>query len=202
MSDTPDTSDTTEAPDRAAAFEAGKAAAQNRTLLYVLGGVTVLAGAIAIAMPVLGSLTAAFTIGWVLIASGCIGLFAAFRRRDAWNIAAAFGLALLSVVAGILFLLQPIAGLLALTTLIAAYFVATGILRIYYGAKSMGDGGGWLVGLGVLSLIVGLVLWFGLPFNAVWVPGVLLGVDLVFWGALQIAFASRAGRANDGSATD
>jgi len=176
------------------AFRAGKAAAQNRWLLLVLGAVTVLAGVVALAMPFFASIAAALLVGWVLIASGVVGLFAAFRRNEGWHIAAAFALSLLAIVTGALILVQPIAGILAITTLIIAYFAAAGILRLYYGAKSYGDGGGWMIASGALSLVLAILLWFGLPFNAAWVPGVLLGLDLILWGALQIAFGMREGR--------
>jgi len=176
------------------AFRAGKAAAQNRWLLLILGAVTVLAGIAALAMPFFASIAAALLLGWVLITSGVVGLFAAFRRNEGWHIAAAFALALLAIVTGALVLVQPIAGILAITTLIIAYFAAAGVLRLYYGAKSFGDGGGWMVASGALSLLLAILLWFGLPFNAAWVPGVLLGLDLILWGALQIAFGMREGR--------
>ena len=52
-----------------------------------------------------------------------------------------------------------------------------------------------MLALGVLSLALAVMLWIGLPFSATWVLGVLLGVDLVTWGALMIALAVRIGRA-------
>ena len=189
----PERDEATEGRETDPAFRAGKAAAQNRWLLLILGAVTVLAGVAALAMPFIASVAAALLLGWVLIVSGVVGLFAAFRRNEGWHIAAAFAFSLLAIVTGALILVQPIAGILAITTLIIAYFAAAGILRLYYGAKSFGDGGGWMVASGTLSLLLAILLWFGLPFNAAWVPGVLLGLDLIFWGALQIAFGIRAG---------
>lgn len=179
------------------AYQAGKAAAGNRGLLYVIGGFSVLAGILAIAMPFVASLAAAFTTGWVLVLSGILGLAAAFRRGSGWQFVAAFALSLVMIVAGILFILQPIAGIIALTTLIVAYFGAVGILRVYYGVKSLGDGGGWMAALGALSVAVAVLLWFGMPLNAVWVPGVLLGIDLILWGTLLIAMGVRTGQAPD-----
>lgn len=177
------------------AFRAGRSAAHNRWLLVIVGAVSALAGLFAIGMPFLASLTAAYVTGGVLIVAGLVGLFTAFRRNDGWHIAAAFALAVLSVVVGVLILAQPIAGILALTTLVIAYFGASGILRIYYGTRMWGDGGGWMLAVGVLSVAVAVLLWFGLPFNAAWVPGVLLGVDLIIWGAVLIGFAMQKGRA-------
>lgn len=182
------------------AFRAGKAAAQNRWILGIMGIVTVVAGLIALAMPFLASLTAALVVGWVLIASGAIGLVSALRRDAGWSLAASFALSLVSILAGVMTLVLPGAGMLALTTLLIAYFAASGALRIYYGAGAMSDGGGWMVAAGLLSLALAVLLFLGLPFSAVWVPGVMLGVDLVVFGALQIALAVRAGE--EGSETE
>ena len=175
-------------------FRAGKAAAQNRWLLVALGALTILAGVVALAMPLLASITATLLLGWVLIVAGAVGLVSAFRRTKKRQIAAAFALALVSIVAGVLTLVSPAAGMLALTTIIIGYFAAVGLVRLYYGVKSMGDGGGWMVAVGALSLVLAVLLWFGLPFNAAWVPGVLLGIDLILWGAVEISLGLREGR--------
>jgi len=161
--------------------------------LYLLGGVSVLAGILAIAVPFVASLTAAILVGGLLLGSGIVGLVTTFRRRDGSQMAAAFAVAVISVIAGLLMLFQPVAGILALTTLIIAFFAAIGALRVWYGAKSLGEGGGWMVATGVLSLALAALLWFGLPFNAAWVPGVLLGVDLIIWGTMLIVFGGRMG---------
>ncbi len=175
-------------------FRAGKAAAQNRWLLVALGALTILAGVVALAMPPLASITATLLLGWVLIFAGAVGFVSAFRRTKKRQIAAAFALALVSIVAGVLTIVSPAAGMLALTTIIIGYFAAVGLVRLYYGVKSMGDGGGWMVAVGGLSLVLAILLWFGFPFNAAWVPGVLLGIDLILWGAVEISLGLREGR--------
>lgn len=176
------------------AYDAGRRAASQRWLLIVIGVVAIIAGALAIVMPLIGTITAAFVAGAALLVTGIAGLFTAFRRGEGWHMASAFILSLLSIAAGVLIFLQPVAGVLALTTLVIAWFAASGILRIYYGAKNMSDGGGWMVAVGALSLVLAVLLWFGLPFSATWILGVLLGVDLLLWGSLMIAFATRIKR--------
>ena len=178
----------------AGAFQAGKAAAQNRWLLVALGVITVVAGLIALAMPFLASVTATLLLGWILIFTGAVGLVSAFRRSQRRQIAAAFGLALVSVVAGVLMLVAPAAGMLALTTIVIAYFGGVGAVRLWYGVKSFGEGGAWMIAVGALSLVLALLLWAGLPFNAAWVPGVLLGIALIMWGAVEIALGLREGK--------
>jgi uncharacterized membrane protein HdeD (DUF308 family) len=182
-----------DAPASEAAYAAGQEAAHNKWLLLIIGVVTLIGGVIAIAMPLVASVTAALVMGWVLIASGIVGIIAAFRRRHGWHMVAAFLSAGLSVLIGLMVLAQPMIGLITITALIIAFFAASGALRLYYGFRmlSSGGGGGWLIAGGALSLILSVMLISGLPFSAAWVPGVLLGIDLVTWGAILIAIGTR-----------
>ncbi len=181
-------------PASEAAYAAGQEAAHNKWLLLIIGIVTLIGGVLAIAMPLIASFTAALVMAWVLIASGIVGIIAAFRRRHGWHMLAAFLSAALSVVIGLLILAQPMIGLITITALIIAFFAASGALRIYYGARLLkgGAGGGWMIAGGALSLILAVMLISGLPFSAAWVPGVLLGIDLTIWGAILIAIGTRA----------
>lgn len=178
-------------PAQGASGSAGGHEAAPRIGLVVIGAVSVVAGVLAIGVPFIASLTAAILAGAVLTAAGIIIFLSAFRR-EGWHMAAAFALSIVAVVAGVLMLAEPIAGILALTSLVIAYLAASGILRLYYGFRNLGEGGGWMVATGVLAVVIALLLWFGYPFNAVWVPGLLLGVDLILWGALLLAFGIMA----------
>lgn len=199
MSDTPPPRPEDTAPDTPAseaAYAMGQEAAHNKWVLILIGGVTLAGGIIAIAMPLLASFTAALVAAWVLIASGLVGLIAAIRRRHGWHMLPTALGAILSILIGVLILLQPFAGLLTLTMLVIAFFAASGALRLYYGARLMreGAGGGWMVAGGVLSLLLAVMLLTGLPFNAAWVPGVLLGIDLTIWGVILIALGTSSAR--------
>ncbi|PVA10219.1 hypothetical protein DC366_10330 [Pelagivirga sediminicola] len=185
-----------DSPASAAAYAAGQEAAHNKWLLLIIGIVTLIGGLIAIAMPLLASFTATLVAGWVLVASGLVGIIAAIRRRHGWHMLSAALGAALSVLIGVLILLQPMLGLLTLTALIIAFFAASGAVRVYYGIRLLrdGTGGGWMIAGGALSLILAVMLISGLPFSAAWVPGVLLGIDLTIWGVILIAIGSTSAR--------
>lgn len=190
-------------PASEAAYAAGQEAAHNKWLLLIIGVVTLIGGLIAIFMPLLASFTAALVVGWVLVASGLVGIIAAIRRNHGWHMLSAALGAALSVVIGVLILLQPIVGLLTLTALIIAFFAASGALRIYYGMRLLrdGDGGGWMIAGGALSVVLAVMLLTGLPFSAAWVPGFLLGIDLTIWGVILIALGVSAARLTGARAT-
>lgn len=196
--------DTTHAPgpgrpetaSHSAAYETGRDLPRNRRVLYILGAVFLVAGVLALAMPFVATITAALLFGISLAVAGGVGMFTAAKCRcDGWEMASAFALSLLALVVGVLMVFQPLVGVLALTTLIIAYFAVGGGLRLYYGIRKwQEDGSGWLVASGAVSLVLAILLWANLPFSAVWVPGVLLGVDLLIWGTLLIAFGMALSR--------
>lgn len=46
-------------------------------------------------------------------------------------------------------------------------------------------GWGWLLASGLCSILVGVILLTGWPATALWLTGLLLGVNLVFTGAMN-----------------
>ena len=168
----------------------GVEAGRNGWVLWVLGIAAIVAGAIALAMPLVASFAANTVIAAMLIASGAVGLFTSFRRRDGGAIAIGFALSALAVVTGILMLVAPFAGIVALSTLIVAFFLASGAIRIWYGIKAREmRGRGWLIASGALSIVLAALLWFAFPASALWLPGMLLGIDLILYGTLMISLA-------------
>lgn len=179
-----------------AAYALGQDAARNKWLLLAIGAVSLIGGALAIAMPFVASITAVFLAAWALIASGIVGLFAAFRRNHGWHMLAAALSSALAIIIGALILVQPVLGLFTITAVTIGFFAASGVLRLYYGVKMLGreGGGGWMIAGGILALILAVMLFVGLPLSAAWVPGLLLGVDLVMWGAILITAGTQNAR--------
>jgi uncharacterized membrane protein HdeD (DUF308 family) len=168
----------------------GVEAGRNGWVLWVLGIAAIAAGVIALAMPFVASFAANVVVAAMLVASGAVGLFTSARRRDGGAIAMGFALSGLAIVAGVLMLIAPLAGIVALSTLIVAFFLASGAMKIWWGVRRAEmRGRGWLIASGVLSVALALMLWLAFPASALWLPGVLLAVDLILYGALMISLA-------------
>ena len=106
--------------------------------------------------------------------------------------------AILSIVAGGYMVSQPIAALATLTLFLAAYFVASGVVQIIgaFGAKPE-PGWGWLLFGGVVSMILGVMIWRQFPLSGVWALGTLVGVQFLMSGWTLIAVGGMAKRAAD-----
>jgi uncharacterized membrane protein HdeD (DUF308 family) len=158
--------------------------------LLVLGIVQIIAGSIAIAIPVIASLAAVGMFGAVLIVSAVFQIIHAFRLKQ-WPRSAWYGLGgLLYAIAGLLVLMYPLNGAFALAVMIATLFIAEGALRLLFAVNVRPiSGWGWVAAAGICSIIVGVILLIGLPATALWVTGLLLGVNLIFTGATYAAIA-------------
>ena len=110
--------------------------------------------------------------------------------RSAW-----YGLSgVLYAIGGILVVVYPLGGALTLAVLIAIVLIAEGALRVVFGMVVRPlDGWGWLIFGGFGSIVVGVILLIGWPVTALWVTGLLLGINLIITGVINatLALASR-----------
>ena len=158
--------------------------------LLALGVVEIIAGSLAIVAPVLASLAAVAVFGALLIVTAVFQMINAFKIK-AWPRSALYGLGgMLYAIAGLLVVIYPIGGALTLAVMIAILLIADGALRLGFGMTVRPIAGwGWIVAGGVGSIVVGVILLIGWPATALWVTGLLLGVNLIFTGAIYTALA-------------
>jgi uncharacterized membrane protein HdeD (DUF308 family) len=170
--------------------------------LLVLGIVQIIAGWIAIAVPVVASFAAVAIFGALLIVTAIFQLIHAFKARS-WPRSAWYGLGgVFYAIAGVLVAMYPISGALALAVMIAILFIADGALRVAFAmAVRPLAGWGWLIAGGLGSIVVGVILLMGWPATALWVTGLMLGINLVFTGSMHVALALAPGSRTGTSAS-
>ena len=163
------------------------------TWFIVYGVVMVLLGIFAIAAPGLATLAVSLTIGWLLIIGGVMGLVAVFSSGRAapgfwWNLITA----IVCVLAGLSLLFRPISGVITLTIILAAYLLASGVshLMVAIGYRSqIPNAWLWMAFSGVVDIILGFIIISGMPGTAVWVLGLLVGINLLMAGVALIMAA-------------
>ncbi len=160
-----------------------------------LGIVFVVLGLVAIFVPFFAGVTITILLGWLLVVGGVIeGIHAVVDRRwggTGWTIFSA----LISVVAGVLLVAAPLRGKLFITLVLAGFLVAEGALKI---GRALTHRGlvvwGWLFLDGLLSLLLGVMLWVHWPSAAAWALGLLVGIELLLSGTSMLALGLGAGR--------
>jgi uncharacterized membrane protein HdeD (DUF308 family) len=166
---------------------------QNSGLVIMLGVILLIFGTLAIFSPLVAGLSIAITVGVLLILGGISQLFFAFKAGSFGKGIWLFILGALTVIIGIAMISQPQAALATLTLFLAAYFIVEGIFEIIgaFQVKPI-KGWGWTLFSGILSLILGIMIWSQFPLSGAWAIGVLVGIKLIFSGWMLIAFGSAA----------
>lgn len=154
------------------------------------GIVALIAGILSILLVPLSSVAVSTLVGWLLIVAAIFTLVDAFAIRMPARIVGRVLLAALYAFAGIYLLLAPLDGTVTLTFVLIVLFIADGALRIFYAIRE-GDAParGMLALSGVLSILLGILIWVDFPSSAAWAIGTLVGINLIFWGANMLAIA-------------
>lgn len=145
-------------------------------------------GVIALSLPVASTVAVAFGLAGILLVGGCVQFVEAFKLRHSPGSAARFIQSVLSVVVGGLILRYPGGGILGISLALSFYFfvgAATKWMLASYTRTHRGFNWGFVSSIASFALGVYLIASF--PFSALWVPGVLLGVDLIVTGTAMFA---------------
>src|SRR5499433_237307 len=150
----------------------------------VQSALMVLAGVLALIFPAISSVALVFYLGWLLIISGVLQGVSLIDVHHVPN----FWIQLLSVVlflvVGMLFLRNPEAGLLSLTLLLIVFFMVEGFSKVIFALTIRPfSNWGWVLLSGIVGILLAFYLWANTPVAAIWVLGVLLGIELICEGA-------------------
>lgn len=157
---------------------------QNHRYLVLFEGILfTLLGLIAVALPGVSTLSAELFIGWLLVFGGIIQLYRTFKGRHAPGFIGSLLISIAYLIFGILLVAFPIAGVLSLTALLTFFFIAEGIAKIILGIQFRSfHQWGWFLLNGILALVIAYIIWSGWPGTAFWVLGLLVGINMIFFG--------------------
>ncbi len=162
----------------------------NWLLWLIVGLLSVLGGIFAILNPFAATLAATTLAAWVFIIAGALQVVGVFQT-EGWG-ARIWGLilALAFIWLGISILGNPLQGVLSLTVVAGIMFLATGIAKIIFAFRIRESGYFvWAILSGLVSLILGIMVFTNFPYSAAVVLGILLAVELISSGITLITFA-------------
>ncbi len=163
--------------------------------IVLFGAVVAFFGLAALVLTVSATIASVFMIAIFMIVAGGGEIAMGVSARDwghffLWIIAGLF-----YIVAGAFALAQPFVAAAVFTLALGIAMLATGFIRIYFGLRLAQGMRGLVIFAGVVSVIVGLLIVFGWPTNSLFILGLLLGLDLLFWGSGWVAFGLRLRKA-------
>jgi uncharacterized membrane protein HdeD (DUF308 family) len=101
---------------------------------------------------------------------------------------------LLYAVLGVLLLRRPLASASAFTLMLAAAFLVSGLFRIIVALSERFHGWGWVLVNGIVTLVLGILIWQEWPEASYWVIGLFVGIEMLFagWSWVMVALAVRS----------
>ncbi len=159
-----------------------------------MGILTIIFGILAMMMPYITGQSVLMLIGILVIAGGLLRLIWAFKAGSLGKGILKFLIGVLTLLAGFWIITEPIIAAGALTIVLSVYFFADGLLEII-AAFSVEEGKGWLLFDGVVTLVLGSLLFMGFPFAGPLAVGVMLGIKLLMAGIMMLTLGSAVKRA-------
>jgi uncharacterized membrane protein HdeD (DUF308 family) len=154
----------------------------------------ILLGIFAIAEPWTAGLGVTLLVGWLLVIGAVAHFIAAFKGGGAKHVILQVLVGIVYLIGGLYFLTHTIMGMSTLTLLLSGVILAEGVLEIvaYFRLRSM-HGASWMLVNGVVTLLLGGLIWFHWPSSSVWAIGTLVGVNLLMTGIsrLMLGLAAR-----------
>lgn len=144
-------------------------------------------GILAIALPMVSSIGVVSVIGWLVIFAGVTQLVYAFQSTGIGPFLWKLLVALIYIAAGGSLIARPAVGLAALTLLLGIFLCAEGGVDIVAFFVTRASGGSWWMLLdGIITLLLGLMIWNQWPSSSLWVIGTLVGISMVMTGATRL----------------
>ena len=144
----------------------------NAKLAVTIGIILIIVGLLAIAAPLAAGVSITIMVGTLLIIGGIGECFLAFQAGAFGRGLLIFIVGALMAVAGFYMVSQPVAGLAAITLFLTAYFIVSGITEIIAAVQIRPSSGwGWMLFNGIVTLVLGILLWRQFPLSGAWAVG-------------------------------
>jgi uncharacterized membrane protein HdeD (DUF308 family) len=136
---------------------------------------------------VVASTVFVLVLGCLLLIGGVCYLVGAFFTRGWGGFFLSLLAGILHVAVGLLILDQPIDALAGITLVLAAYFFVEGLFRIVASLTGQFRHWGWMLVNGVITLLLGVLIWRHWPPSSLWVIGLFVGINMFVSGVNYVA---------------
>lgn len=164
---------------------------KNSGIAIASGALVLLMGIAAMVSPLAAGISIVAVIGFVLLLGGLGQLSFAFSTgKGAHSIIGG----VLAVIVGGYMLMNSDNALALMTTILAAYLVISGIVELFMSFKiSSVKGWGWVLFSGIVSIVLGGMIFGQFPFSGTWAVGLLVGAKLFIDGLalMMLGFSAR-----------
>jgi len=157
------------------------AARSGGTGMTIFGVIAIILGILCMMMPGMTGYSVMTMVGVFVLVAGIVRMFWAFKAGSVGKGILVFLIGGFTVLAGLMLLGNPLFAAGMLTIMLALYFIVDGVAEI---AAGLGRSG-WLVFAGIVSIVLGIMLWRQFPLSGMFAIGILFGIKLFMVGLIM-----------------
>ncbi|HUY89370.1 MAG TPA: HdeD family acid-resistance protein [Pirellulales bacterium] len=166
------------------------AALQKEWWWFLLLGIgLIVLGTLALGSAVIVSFATVVFLGLLLLAAGIAQTISAFWAGRWSGFLLTMFIGLLYMVAGLFIINHPIKSTIELTLMLAFLFIVSGIFRIVTALVLRFPLWGWPLLNGVISVLLGVMIYKQWPASGLVVIGIFVGIELIFNGWAWVMFS-------------
>lgn len=171
---------------------------QASTWSIVWGVCLIILGAFAVAAPMLAAVAVNAVISWLIVLAGVVHVIIAFHSHRAGSLIWRLLVGLAYVAFGLYLIAHPLIGVASLTLVLGSLFLVEGILNIalYFQVRSM-DRSSWFLLDGIVTLLLGVLIYAQWPSSSAWAIGTLVGVSMIMSGVTRVMLSLAVRTATD-----
>jgi uncharacterized membrane protein HdeD (DUF308 family) len=160
----------------------------------LLGLALVVLGTAALGSAVFVSEVAVVFFGLLLLVGGIAQVVSSFWTGHWSGFLVNLLVGLLYIVTGFFIIDAPLEGAVALTLLLAMMFFVSGLFRIVAALTLRFPMWGWSLANGIISVLLGVMIYRQWPASGLWVIGMFVGIELLFagWTWIMLSLGLRA----------
>ncbi len=159
--------------------------------MTIFGVITIILGILAMLAPGLTGMSVAMAVGILVVLAGIVRMIWAFQAGSFGRGLLMFAIGALTLICGIALVAKPLFAAGVLTIMLAIYFLVDGIFEIIGGFQLKPvSGWGFMVFGGIVSILLGIMIWRQFPLAGPWAIGILLGIKLFFVGMIMVTGGS------------
>jgi uncharacterized membrane protein HdeD (DUF308 family) len=171
---------------------------QASTWSIVWGLSLIVLGVLAVGSPLLAAIAVNAAIAWLIVLAGVVHVIIAFHSHRAGSLIWRLLVGIAYVCFGGYLIAHPVLGVASLTLLLASLFLIEGILDIvlFFRVRAM-QGSSWVLIDGIVTLLLGLMIYMQWPSSSAWVIGTLVGVSMIVSGITRVMLSFAVRKAAD-----
>jgi uncharacterized membrane protein HdeD (DUF308 family) len=168
------------------------------TVSILWGVLLIVFGVVAIGSPFLAAVAVNVVVAWLLVLAGAVHVMLAFRAHGAGSVIWKLLVGVAYLCFGGYLIVHPVLGVASLTLVLALLFLIEGVLDIVLYAKMRSIHGSiWVLIDGIVTLLLGGLIYMQWPSSAAWAIGTLVGISMIISGAARIGMSMAVHQAAD-----